>query len=50
MLQLALVRKGAGVALVPEPSAEHYGAGAREDERGVCDGVPERGPPTSSSS
>jgi len=25
MLQLALVRKGAGVALVPEPSAEHYG-------------------------
>jgi DNA-binding transcriptional LysR family regulator len=25
MLQLALVRKGVGVALVPEPSMEHYG-------------------------
>jgi DNA-binding transcriptional LysR family regulator len=25
MLQLALVRSGAGVALVPEPSARHYG-------------------------
>jgi len=25
MLQIALVRKGVGVALVPEPSAEHYG-------------------------
>jgi DNA-binding transcriptional LysR family regulator len=25
MLQLALVRKGVGVALVPEPSVEHYG-------------------------
>src|SRR5258705_3646322 len=35
MLQLALVRKGAGVALVPEPSAE-LRAGAHEDERGVA--------------
>ena len=25
MLQIALVRRGVGVALVPEPSAEHYG-------------------------
>jgi DNA-binding transcriptional LysR family regulator len=25
MLQVALVRKGVGVALVPEPSASHYG-------------------------
>jgi DNA-binding transcriptional LysR family regulator len=25
MLQLALLRKGAGVALAPEPSAQHYG-------------------------
>jgi DNA-binding transcriptional LysR family regulator len=25
MLQIALARKGVGVALVPEPSAEHYG-------------------------
>src|SRR5262249_23221185 len=25
LLQLALARNGAGVALVPEPSAEHYG-------------------------
>jgi DNA-binding transcriptional LysR family regulator len=25
MLQLALVRRGVGVALVPEPSMSHYG-------------------------